>query len=188
MTILRGDLFDERTVPDLRDRFGQLARESTELAVAVRRIRLTGVDLGVEEMASLGRIRVLLSELNAEVFGTEADCVMLNPERRATAERLGKLLASGVLEVRVAPMAVWTPDFSVFGKAAQPHAVIFGVHWFQRPYPHVGPAFATVHGPDGAARAAARFEELWEIAHDVTEAIEGLLLAARERTLEPTTV
>ena len=181
MTSTPGELLDERSVPDLRDRFGQLAQHSTQLAVAVRRIRLTGVDLTTAETASLRRIRVLVSELNAGVFGAEADCVMIDPSRRPIAERLVPLLGTGVLEVRVAPLAFWSPDFSIFFDDARPQAAILGVHWFQRPFPHDGPAFATLYGQQGAAAAAGRFEELWTIAYDVSQAVESILAAARER-------
>lgn len=170
-----GEVLDERAQPNLRARFGLLALKSTEIAFAARHIRLAGVDLGAEEAQGLARIRVILAELSAETFRTDAECVMADPERRPVAERLSRLLASGGLLVRVAPMAVWTPDFSVFHRDDRPIAAIFGFHWFQRPFPESGPAFATVCGADGAELAAARFRDLWAGAYDATEAVRGML-------------
>ncbi len=180
-----GELVDERAEPDLRVRFGLLARESAEITVAARHIRLAAVDLGAEEAQGLARIRVVLSELSAGTFRSEAETVMADPRRRAVAERLHGLLASGALEARVAPMTFWTPDFAVFHRDARPFAAVFGLHWFQQPFPHSGPAFATVCGRTGAEHGARRFAELWSSAHDVTEAVKGLLGGARKRVPVP---
>ena len=175
MTQALGEVLDERAQPDLRVRFGLLALKSTEIAFAARHIRLAGVDLGADEAQGLVRIRVVLAELNSATFRADAECVMADPERRPVAERLSRLLANGGLQVRVAPMAVWTPDFSVFHRDGRAFAAIFGFHWFQRPFPESGPAFATVCGADGAELAGARFRELWSSAYDVTEAVGGML-------------
>jgi len=180
MTLALGELLDERCEPDLRLRFGLLTVKSTEIAVAARRIRLAGVDLGADEAKGLAAIRVVLAELHADTFRTDAECVMSDPRRRPVAERLGGLLASGALLVRVAPMSVWAPDFSVFRRDGRPFAAVFGFHWFQRPFPESGPAFATVCGTEGANMADARFQELWHDAHDVTEAVQRLLDEALE--------
>ena len=184
MTRTPGELLDERTEPDLRIRFGLLARDSTEISVAARHIRLAAVDLGADEARGLARIRVLLSELSAATFRTEAETVMADPRRRPVAERLHGLLVSGALETRVAPMTFWTPDFAVFHRNAHPFAAVFGLHWFQQPFPHSGPAFATICGRKGANHGARRFAELWSDAHDVTEAVKGLLGGARKRVPE----
>lgn len=185
MTRTTGELLDERATPDLRIRFGRMARTSTEINVAARHIRLAAVDLGAEEAQGLTRIRVVLSELSAVTFRTEAEIVMADPRRRPVAERLHGLLASGTLKARVAPMTFWTPDFAVFHRNARPVAAIFGLHWFQQPFPHSGPVFATVCGRKGAHHGARRFAELWSAAHDVTEAVTGLLGGARKRVPEP---
>lgn len=185
MTRTTGELLDERATPDLRTRFGQLAHSSTEITVAARHIRLAAVDLGADEARRLVRIRVVMSELSAVTFRTEAETVMADPRRRPVAERLHGLLASGTLRARVAPMTFWTPDFAVFHRDALPFAAIFGLYWFQQPFPHTGPAFATVCGRKGAHHGALRFAELWSAAHDVTEAVKGLLGGARKRVPEP---
>lgn len=149
--------------------------------MAIRRVRLMGVDLTEAEVKGLARIRVLLGDLDAGTFVAEADAVMTDPERRVVGERLLWLLQTAVLRVRVAPLLSWAPDFSVFHDTDGPSNAIFGCHWFQRPYPHPGPAFATLCGRAGASLGAVRFEELWLSGHDVTPAVERMLGMARSR-------
>ena len=97
-------LFDERSRPDFRDVFGALARDSTEVAAAVTRIRLTTVDLRSDEVASLRHFRVLLCEMSALRLEGEAHA-LLHLRRRAPRLRLMLgLLEEGLLEVRAAPL------------------------------------------------------------------------------------
>ena len=178
-----GALLDERSVPNFRDRFGTLATRSKSLAVAIRRVRLVGVDLSSDELRTLRDIRVLLGGLDAARFVAEADAVMTSPDRRSVAERLLWLLQTGVLRVRVAPLLSWAPDFSIFYDDEGPAEALFGCHWFQRPHPHPGPAFATLCGREGASLGASRFQELWRAAHDVSPAVERILGGARRRAV-----
>ena len=69
--------------------------------------------------------------------------------------------------------------FTVFSGPGGPHAVLTGLHWFERPYPHRGPAFGAVHGEVAAKLAARRHEEAWERAHDVGPAVWNILSKAR---------
>ena len=62
--------------------------------------------------------------------------------------------------------------------------MLSGFHWFERPYPHRGPALASLHVGEAAARAAKRHHELWERAHDVGPTIWSILSKAR-RAAEP---
>ena len=77
-----GALLDERSTPSLRERFGELAARSKSLAVAIRRVRLPGVDLSADELRQVSRVRVLLGQLDAGTFVAEADAVMVDPLRR----------------------------------------------------------------------------------------------------------
>ncbi|NNF29523.1 MAG: hypothetical protein HKN73_20020 [Gemmatimonadetes bacterium] len=176
-----GALLDERSTPSLRERFGDLAARSKSLAVAIRRVRLTGVDLTADELRQVSSIRVLLGGLDAGTFVAEADAVMVDASRREGAERLLWLLQTGVASVRIAPLLTWAPDFSVFSNRAGPTHAIYGCHWFQRPPPSPGPAFALICSGSGAALGFRRFEELWRMGHDATPAVEGMLLAAQRR-------
>jgi hypothetical protein len=59
--------------------------------------------------------------------------------------------------------------------------VLTGFHWFERPYPHRGPALNAVHLGDAARLAARRHDELWEGAHDVGPAVWSILSKAERR-------
>ncbi|MDH3206634.1 MAG: hypothetical protein OEO79_08475 [Gemmatimonadota bacterium] len=172
-------LFDERGRPDFRDVFGALARGAVDIATAVHRVRLSTVDLTKDEMANVEHFRVLVAELNALRLDAEARSLQYDPRRAPNEELLRQLLESGRMEVRSSPLAGWMPDFTVFSGADGPTAVLTGLHRFERPYPHRGPAFATVHEGDAARLGARRHEEIWERAHDVGPAIWSILSKAR---------
>ncbi len=149
--------------------------------MAIRRVRLMGVDLSADELRRVRALRVLLGELDARTFVAEAEAVMIDRGRREGGERLLWLLQTGVLSVRIAPLITWAPDFSVFADDSGPTHAIYGSHWFQRPPPTPGPAFAVVCNGTGASLGAQRFEELWRLGYDATPAVEGMLLAARRQ-------
>ena len=176
-------LFDERRRPDFRDVFGALAKGATDLATAVQRVRLSTVDLSRAELERVESFRVLVAEMNALHLDADARGLQSDARRAPNAELLRELLESGRLEVRSSPLAGWTPDFTVFAGPAGPHAVLTGLHWFERPYPHRGPALGAVHGEVAARLAARRHEEAWERAHDVGPAVWNILSKARSRAL-----
>ena len=175
-------LFDERGRPDFRDVFGTLARTALEIATAVTRVRLSTVDLTRAEVSQLRSFRVLVTEMNALRLDAEARGLQADPRRAPNAELLRELLESGRLEIRSSPLAGWSPDFSVFYSEAGPSTVLTGTHWFERPYPHRGPAFGAVHAGDAARLAAKRHRDVWERAHDVGPAVWSILSKARRRS------
>ena len=176
-----GVLFDERGRPDFRDVFGALAQGAVDIATAVTRVRLSTVDLTHREMEGVEHFRVLVAEMNALRLDAEARSLQSDAKRAPNAELLRGLLESGRLEIRSSPLAGWTPDFSVFSGPGGPIAVLVGLHWFERPYPHRGPALGAVHGEEAARLAARRHEEIWERAHDVGPAVWNILSKARVR-------
>ena len=176
-----GTLFDERGRPDFRDVFGALARGASDIATAVTRVRLSTVDLTSREMEGVEHFRVLVAEMNALRLDAEARSLQVDAKRAPNAELLRALLEAGRLEVRSSPLAGWTPDFSVFSGPGGPSAVVVGLHWFERPYPHRGPAFGAVFGGEAARLAARRHEEIWDRAHDVGPAVWNILSKARGR-------
>lgn len=184
MTLPRGlstspsALFDERTRPDFRDVFGTLVRDSIDIAVAVTRVRLSTLDLKPSDLERMESLRVLVVELNALTLGAEARLIQADPRRGPRVSFFRGLLETGRLEVRSAPLGGWSPDFSVFSDGDGPRAVLSGPHWFERPYPHRGPAFGAVHFGEAATGAARRYGELWESAHDVGAAVWNLLSKA----------
>jgi hypothetical protein len=180
-------LIDERSHPGFREIYGELASQSAYLDAAVQRIRLTGLTLGPGELGHLRRIRVLLGETNALVLSAEAETVVSTPEGRRLLRLLLFLLESGRMEIRIAPLAGWNPDFSVFTREPEEGEVdreddlpssrmtlMLGTHWLERPYPHPGPALGVVlHGPP-ALKATARFREIWDRGHDLKGAFVTL--------------
>jgi hypothetical protein len=175
-------LFDERGRPDFRDVFGALARSAVDIATAVRRVRLSTVDLSRDEMAGVEHFRVLVAEINALRLDAEARSLQFDARRAPNAELLRELLESGRLEVRSSPLAGWMPDFTVFSGATGPSAVLIGLHRFERPYPHRGPALAAVHEGEAARLGARRHGEIWERAHDVGPAVWNILSKAHSST------
>jgi len=171
-------LVDERGRPDFRDVFGALARRSVDIATAVRRVRLSTLDLDEAELDRTESLRVLVTELNALTLGSEARLIQADARRAPRVSLFRSLLEDGRLEVRSAPLGGWAPDFSVFSTADGPLAVLIGQHWFERPYPHRGPAISTLHFEDAARRAARRHAELWDRAHDVGPAVWNILSKA----------
>lgn len=174
-------LIDERGRPDFRDVFGALARRATEIATAVTRVRLSTLDLSRSELDGVHHLRVLVAEVNALNLDAEARVLHGQPSRAGHLVLLAELLREGRLQVRSAPLAGWSPDFTVFSAASGPFAVLTGYHWFERPYPHRGPALGGVHTGDAARLAAARHTELWREAHDIGPAVWSILARARAR-------
>ncbi len=171
-------LLDERMRPDFRDVFGALASRSDGISTAVTRVRLSTLDLKPAEIDGVEHFRVLVAELNALTLDSEARLIQADHRRAPRVERFRRMLEEGRLEVRSAPLAGWTPDFSVFSRGPAPHAVLTGFHWFERPFPHRGPALASLHHGDAARLAARRHEDLWDKAHDVGPAVWSILSKA----------
>lgn len=155
------------------------ARADT-LDVAISRIRLPGLDLGLPEMGHLDRIRLLLRDVRAERLQAEAEAVSLRRGGNRALEFFAALLDRRILEVRTAPLGGWSPDFTVFRSAGDPFAAILGIHWLRRPASVQGPVFASLHGREGAVRCGVRFETLWTGSHDVSAALRGFLRLHRK--------
>lgn len=176
-------LLDDRSRPDFRTVYGTLARRAGALDAAVARIRLSGLNLRPDELRGVQRLRVLLSDVSGLTLRAEAEAVLLDPIKAGNLRHLVGLMDEGRIQVRSAPLGGWIPDFSVFHRNGRPWTVLVGLHWFARPFPHRGPALASLHGATAAGRAASRFTELWRSAHDVSPAILGLLHEAERRTV-----
>jgi hypothetical protein len=174
-------LLDERSSKPFRKLFGELLGRSTHLDAAMLRVRLSGVDLSEGEVGGLQRLRLLVAEVNAQTLEEEAFGLLMDPDKRQNLTRVLGLLQSGRMELRSAPLAGWSPDFSVFSGTDGPLGVIIGLHWIQRPCPHRGPAWAAAFGPHEAKRAGIRFQEVWEEAHEIGPAIRRLLERATRR-------
>jgi hypothetical protein len=136
--------------------------------------------LGEEELGRIRRIRLLMAETNALTLSSEAESLATDPDRCGRLRLLARLLNESRLLVRISPLAGWSPDFSVFSRKRveaqagtsdegelESATLLVGPHWFERPYPHPGPAFVVVLGGEPALRARRRFEEVWARGHDL---------------------
>ena len=177
----RPGLIDERSPIPFRALFGRFLSSSTELDTAILRVRLSGVDLSARELSGLRRLRILVAEINAKTLEEEAFALFMDPRKRETLDRIQGLLHGGRLELRSAPLAGWSPDFSIFSDPRGPRALFLGLHWMLRPFPHRGPAWLACFGPEEAHRGHQRFEELWENAHEIGPAVLRLLERATTR-------
>ncbi len=165
---LSPSLLHDRARPDFRDRYGELAQSAVTIEAAVGRVRLLGVTLRPTELERVERIRVVLQEVSPLAAATEAEQLAADPRRRPRLEQWARLIREGRLELRLAPLAGWSPDFSVFhGPPPSPPIVLIGPHWFLRPYPHPGPAFNALLRGEAARIASVRFNEIWRGAHDL---------------------
>ncbi|NIP59452.1 MAG: hypothetical protein GWM92_14090 [Gemmatimonadetes bacterium] len=127
------------------------------------------------------RIRLVLAEVNSITLRNEAEAILSRPDRAHSLVHLLDLLRAERIQIRSAPLAGWAPDFTVFHRKGLAWRGLIGPHWFVRPYPHRGPALASVLGPAGARLLARRFDELWKQAHDIGPALLGILSRARGR-------
>lgn len=175
------ELLDERGPVQFRAVFGNLLSESSAVDTAILNIRLGAVDFSSLELDALRRLRVLVAEVNAQTVEGEAHAMAVDPQKRRNLARLLKLFREGILEVRSAPLGGWSPDFTVFSEESGPHSLLIGLHWFQWPFPHRGPAWAARFGPPEAHRAHRRFQHTWEKAHDISPAIRRLMERGRDR-------
>jgi len=148
---------------------------------AIGRIRLSGVDLSAGEIEGLRRLRLVVSELNAQTLEEEAFALSLDPEKRVTLSRIQDLLRTERLEIRSAPLAGWSPDFSIFYRGGDPTAVLMGLHWVLQPFPHRGPAWLACFGPEAARQASRRFAELWDSGYEIGPPVLELLQRTASR-------
>lgn len=171
-------LFHDGRAPDFRRRFGFELERATRVDVAVKRMRLGTIDLSEREVAGLERVRLLLAELRAPALDAEAHALMARRDARVRLARLQRLLELDVVAVRVAPLAGWSPDFSVFSDASGPRGLLLGFHAFESPHPWPGPALGAHFGAVEAREALTRFDEAWRRGHDVVPAIRSVFRRA----------
>lgn len=182
MKLTNSELIHDRTRRSLRAVYRDLAREARLIDAAVDRIRLSGIDLAYEELASVEKLRVLVTEVNAATLKLEAEAILADPQRRHNLRVVMRLLAEERLLVRCAPLLDWAPNFSVFVNPQGRCDLLLGVHWFQIPYPSRGPALAVVHRGGRGAGVRERFQEMWHLAHDIGPALRGVFEAAERAT------
>lgn len=171
----------DRLRPDFPDIYGMLLSDSRELDLAAWRIRLAGLHLSPSALLSLDRVRVVVGELDGQRLTAEVEGMVLSPRRAGTVRALLQLLMDGRLMVKCAPLGGWSPDFSLFRGQKSSATLLLGPHWLERPFVHRGPALASLHSGPEVSQVEARFEELWEEAHDVRAAVLRMLMEAARR-------
>jgi len=174
-------LLDECGPSTFRAAFGAALSRSSEVETAILRVRLSGVDLSKQEIRPIKALRVMVAEVSARRVEEEAFAMAVDPVKRENLDRILGLLHSGILEIRSAPLGSWSPDFTVFSQAGTPWCVLLGLHVFSRPFPHRGPTWAARFGAREATLAHKRFQESWDQAHDIGEAICRLMEAPGRR-------
>ena len=105
-------LLDERERPDFAQVFGALARRSVDIATAVRRVRLSALDVGADELEQAESVRVLVSELNALTLGAEARLIQSDLRRAPRVALFRAMLEEGRLVLPAGPLGGWRPDSS----------------------------------------------------------------------------
>jgi len=174
-------LLDERSPTHFRALFGDLLSQSSAVDAAILRVRLSAVDLSARELVDVRRLRVLVAEVNAQTIEGEAFALVMDPVKRENLNLVVGLLQKGVMEIRSAPLGGWSPDFTVFSDHRGPRNLLLGLHWFHRPFPHRGPAWAALFETEEAARARDRFQAIWAEAHDIGPAVQRLMERTRVR-------
>ncbi len=177
-------LFDEMGGGGFQGHFREELRDAGTLDLALKRLRLTGIDIG-EELDHVRSIRLVLARVSAAGLDAEAHALVARAE---AGDRLGyflRIIAEGRMRIRVAPLGGWYPDFSVFSDARGPRSVLLGFHQFETGQPLPGPVLAARFGRSGALLARRRFEEIWTRSHDVLPAIRTILSRAHESLNPP---
>jgi len=174
-------LLDERSPTNFRALFGNLISQSFAVDAAILHVRLSAVDLSASELEDVRRLRVLVAEVNAQTVEGEAFALVMDPAKRENLNLVLSLLQKGVMEIRSAPLGGWSPDFTVFTNDRGPRHLLMGLHWFHRPFPHRGPAWAALFGTEEATRARDRFQAIWAEAHDIGPAVQQLMERTKVR-------
>ena len=173
-------LLDETRAPSVREIMGRLLSGAEAAALAIAHVRLAAIDLQPAELGQLQHCRLLLARFDSS-FAADAQSLTLDPTRFVQLQRLLAFAESGRLDVHAARSQLWLPDFSVYrGKGGRQSALLLGAHYFKQPYPSNAAALTCVIRDEGAvARAAERYESLWQQSHDVlpviTETLSELL-------------
>jgi len=171
-------VFDEQNARGFRARFHDELREAWNVSMAVKRLRLSAIDVSDEDLRRIRTARLVLAQVRAAALDAEAHALMARPDARRRLEIILRLMADGRMRVRVAPLGGWSPDFTVFADARGPRSVLLGFHQFERTHPYPGPTLGVQFGRRGALLAHRRFHDIWNRSHDVLPAVQSILARA----------
>lgn len=171
----RSRLLIEGSPPRFPAVYRALLRDSTRVDVALTRLRIATLRLGATDLDSVRRLRIVLAELTTAAWEVETHRALLNPQREPMLRVLISAIQSGTLQVRAAPLASWSPDFTIFRPDEGRTTALLGPHWLEATPTSRGPRFGFLVSGREAARVADRFERVWAEAYDVGPAVGRLL-------------
>lgn len=143
--------------------------------VALTRLRIATLRLDATDLGGVRRLRLVLAELTTAAWEVETHRALLNPRREPMLRTLISGIRRGTVEVRAAPLAGWSPDFTVFHPDEGLSAALLGPHWLEPNPGSRGPRFGFLVAGREATRVADRFERVWADAYDVGPAVGRLL-------------
>lgn len=180
----RPRLLIEGSTPRFPGVYRGLLRRSSRVDVALTRLRIATLRLRAADLGSVRRLRIVLAELTSAAWEVETHRALLNPQREPLLRGLISRIQDGSLQVRAAPLASWSPDFTVFHPDDGGNQALLGPHWLEATPASRGPRFAFLVSGRDAMRVADRYERVWAEAYDVGPAVGRLLgstLAAIDR-------
>ena len=177
-------LLIEGSTPRFPNVYRGLLRRSTRVDVALTRLRIATLRLRAEDLGQVRRLRIVLAELTTAAWEVETHRALLNPQKEPLLRGLISSIQDGKLQVRAAPLASWSPDFTVFHPDDGDCQALLGPHWLEATPSSRGPRFGFHVSGREAMRVADRYERVWGEAYDVGPAVGRLLggtLAAIDR-------
>lgn len=180
----RPRLLIEGSPPRFPSVYRGLLRDSTRVDVALTRLRIATLRLQSADLIAVRRLRIVLAELTTAAWEVETHRALLNPRREPMLRALISGIQKGKLQVRAAPLASWSPDFTVFHPEEGHSRALLGPHWLEATPSSRGPRFGFLFSDREAMRVADRFERVWAEAYDVGPAVGRMLgntLAAIDR-------
>lgn len=168
-------LIVEGAAPRFPTVYRRWLRHARAADVALTRLRIATLRLDPHDLVRVDRIRLVLAELSTSAWEVETHRALLDPGRGPVLRLLVDRLRSGTLEVRSAPLAGWSPDFTVFHGEAPACRALLGPHWLEPTPGLAGPRFAFAVGGRDARSVAERFARIWDSAYDVGPAVTRLL-------------
>lgn len=177
-------LLVEGSTPGFPSTYRRLLGHAKRADIALTRLRISTLQLRARDVARLDRMRLLLAELTTSAWEVETHRALLDPRRESVLRLLIERLRAGDLLIRAAPLAGWSPDFTVFHRAERAPRALLGPHWLEPTPGRRGPRFAFLAKGADARRVARHFERVWSTAYDVGPAVARLLggtLAAIDR-------
>jgi hypothetical protein len=168
----------ERGTPDPRRVLGRLLERSRTFDLAVSGIRLASLVFRPRDIAATERCRVLIGGFDNHALLDAAFAAAAVPEHATNLRVLRDILASGRVEIRSAGVWRWNPDFCVAEgdrlRAWFPSgsAGLVGYMGLGAAPLYVAPRLAClVSGHRSMMSLRGRFDELWNVGHDVRDVV-----------------